>query len=453
MPSPGAPEPRLSRWAVAALAAAGVVLGVVLSQVIEARPALRTTSTLGAIDTVIVERKPFESALRTGGTVGAARSAMIRAPRMRGGRDRGGGGTLTIQSLAEPGSMVEKGELVAVFETRRTADMLDNYESALAQSRRRNASRKANMLASSESLRQAHRRAAAEAGKSQLDLRTAEVRSEIQAEILALVAKEREATSKQLEEEVRLSEIADAAETRSLDLDLQRDYLRFDRTKTDLDKMRIHSPVSGLVVAESTFKKDSFSQAAEGDQVHPGSYFLRIVDLSRMVVFADINQVDTQLVAIGSAVGVELDAYPGEVFEGRVASIGAVAVAGGSSGGGGKGMRGSKGGASADWVRKVPIEIEILSHDDRILPDLSASADIQLARRDDEMVVPRAAVGMSGGRAAVWVREGEAFVARPVEIGPLSDTEAVVLSGLTEGEIIAAQGLHDESMLVASKAD
>lgn len=116
-------------------------------------------------------------------------------------------------------------------------------------------------------------------------------------------------------------------------------------------------------------------------------------------------------------------------------------------------MRGSKGGASADWVRKVPIEIEILSHDDRILPDLSASADIQLARRDDEMVVPRAAVGMSGGRAAVWVREGEAFVARPVEIGPLSDTEAVVLSGLTEGEIIAAQGLHDESMLVASKAD
>lgn len=448
VPDLGEPDRKLSRLAVAGLAAAGIVAGLGIHRMLDARPSSPVSVAPRTVQTVPVERKRFENSLRTGGTVGATNFAMIRAPRMRGGRDRGGGGSLTIESLAEPGSIVEKGEIVAVFESKRTADMLDNYESNLAQARTRAASRKASLLISSETVRQSHRKAEADAAKADLDLGTAEVKSEIQAEILALLARQHAASARQLEEEVRLTGIADAAAARSMDLEVQQSQNRLDRTKSDLEKMRLRTPVSGLVVVETTFQRDKFAQAAAGDQVNPGSYFLRIVDLSNMAVFADVNQTDTQQVQIGAPVKIELDAYPGAVFDGRVTSIGAMAVSGGSSGGGGRGMRGSRGGSSGQWVRKVPIQIEILSRDDRIKPDLSASADIVVGEEEDALVVPRAAIGHSGGRDIVWVQDGKLFVERPVEIGLLSDTEATVRAGLSEGEVIAAQVVQDAAMLI-----
>ena len=443
-PTEGGPRRTLTRPAVAALVAVGVALGLIVSEAIDARPAAEASVAEAVIETVSVARKRFESTYRTGGTVGATSLAMIRAPRMRGGRDRGGGGSLTIQFLAEPGSIVQEGDVVAVFETRRTADMLDNYESQLAQTRRRSASRKANLLISAETLRQSHLKARADAQKAGLELRTAEVKSEIQAEILKLLAEQHGATARQLEQEVRFAKVADKAEVRSLEIDVQKDENRLGRTKSDLSKMEMRTPVSGLVVVETTFNRDSFAQAAAGDQVNPGAYFLRVVDLSKMAVFADVNQADTQSIRVGASVRVALDAYPGAVFEGRVASIGAMAVSGNSSGGGGRGMRGSRGGSSGQWVRKVPVQIDIVSDDDRIMPDLSASADIMVQVQDEAVVVPRSALGRSGNRTVVWVEEDEGFAVRPVEIGPLSDTEAVVLSGLAEGETIAVQKLADE---------
>lgn len=452
VPDLGEPDPKLSRLALAGLVVAGIVVGLGIHRILNARPTSSASVGPRTLQMVPVERKGFENTLRTGGTVGATNFAMIRAPRMRGGRDRGGGGSLTIESLAEPGSIVQQGDVVAVFESKRTADMLDNYESNLAQTQRRATSQKASLLISTETLRQSHRKAEAEAAKADLDLGTAEVKSEIQAEILGLLAQQNAASARQLEEEVRLTEISDAAAVRSMDIDVQQSRNRLERTKGDLEKMRLRTPVSGLVVVETTFQRDKFAQAAAGDQVNPGSYFLRIVDLSKMAVFADVNQADTQQIQIGAAVKIELDAYPGAVFDGRVVSIGAMAVAGGSSGGGGRGMRGSRGGSSGHWVRKVPIQIEILSRDDRIKPDLSASADIVLREEEDALVIPRAALGHSGGRDIVWVREGERFVERPVEVGLLSDTEATVRAGLSEGEMIAAQKVTDPAMLLDPEA-
>ena len=448
VPDPAREPPHLSGRASAGLAVAGVLAGLAVHQALSAPSASPAAPAQMAISTVAVERKNFEHTLRAGGTVGATNFAMIRAPRMRGGRDRGGGGSLTIQSLAEAGTIVREGEVVAEFESRRTADILDNYESQLAQARRRAASQKANLLISAGTLQQQHRTAEAEANKSELDLRTAEVKSEIQAEILALLAQQNAEAARQLTEEVSLAEIADQAAVRSLDLDVKRNETRLDRTKSDLEKMRLRTPVSGLVVVETTYQRDGFSQAAAGDQVNPGSYFLRIVDLSSMAVFADVNQADTQLVQLGADVKVELDAYPGIVFDGRVTSIGAMAVSGGSSGGGGRGMRGSRGGSSGQWIRTVPIQVEILSTDDRIRPDLSASADIMISRQQQALVIPRAALGDSGGQSVVWVSEGHGFAERRVEIGLVGDTEVTVLSGLREGEEIAAQRLAGGTGLI-----
>ena len=456
--------PPFSKGVVAALVAVGIALGLFTYQALQSQAGPSGRSGPVVVPTAVAESKRFEASLRAGGTLGATNFAVIRAPRMRGARDRGGGGggggaggagggsSLTIESLAEPGSIVQAGDVVAVFESKRTADMLDTYNSMLAQTRRRSASRISSLLIDAANVEQDHRKALADAGKSKLELRTAEVRSKIQAEILALQAQQDEASAEQLTEEVRLSRIANTAERRVYEIDIEKDERRLARTMQDMEKMRLRTPVSGLVVVETMFQRDGFSQASAGDTVNPGSTFLRIVDLSKMAVYADINQTDAQLVELGSPATIHLDAYPDAAFEGRVAAIGAVASAGQSAGGGGRGGRGgSRGGSSGQWVRQVPVQIEVLSQDERIKPDLSASADILLAAEDQALVVPRSALGEVGGEDTVWVQDGGKFVGRAVRVGQLSDTEATIRSGLSAGEVIAAQPVRDPDLLRAAR--
>ena len=443
-PEPGGTKPQLPRWALALLLVGGVVLGLGIYQSLKGGGAEQGGVEPTLIATVNAERTKFTKSIRIGGTVGASSFAMIRAPRMEGGRDRGGGSSLTIQTLAEPGSIVQAGDVVAEFESKRTQDTLDTYESTLAQTRSEVGTRKAEILIATETLRQDYRTTKAEAEKSALDYQTAEVRSAIQAEIFNLLAQEGRASTAQLEHEVRLQEEANAAEIRSLDITVEQDRKRMERTKTDLDKMRIRTPVGGLVVIETMFSRGNFQQAAPGDQIYAGSYFMRVVDLSSMGVYAQLNQADSQMIQLGLPVKVQLDAYPGVSFDAKVKSIGAMAVSGG--GGGRRGPPGSRG-SRAEWIKQVPVEIEILEQDKRIQPDLSASADIVVEEQSSVVVVPRAAIADAGGVPVVWVQQEDGFVEREIRLGSFSDTEAVVLSGLREGELIAAQPIAAEGTL------
>ncbi len=443
VPGRGGGKPGLPRWGLGLAVLGGLALGVGINA--SRQPAaIQETATTTSIPTVAAEVRDFRRSIRIGGTVGASNFAVIRAPRMRGSRDRGGGGGgLTIQSLAEPGSIVQAGDVVAAFESKRTEDQLDTFASTLAQTRSTAGTRKAEMLIATETLRQTYRTTRSEAEKAELDLLTAEVRSAIQAEIFDLLAQEGRASSTQLEDEVRLQEIADQAESKSLEITIQQDQKRLDRTLGDLEKMKIRTPVGGLVVIETMFTRGGFQQASAGDEVYGGAPFMRVVDLSNMAVYANLNQADSQMVKMGSPVIVKLDAYPDAEFRGRVRSLGAMAV----SGSGGSGRRGPPGsqGSRAEWLKQVPVEVEILQDDGRIQPDLSASADVLIEELADVLVIPRSSLAESDGASVVWVEQDGRLVQRDVEIGSMSDTEAVVLSGLNPGDLIARQPLAPET--------
>ncbi len=456
VPPPERQQGPLSRKATAALVVVGLMIDLGIYGALATSNTTAGPAAAALVRTVPVELKTFESTLRVGGTVGAVNFAVVRAPRMRGGRDRGGGGgggggsssSLTIATLAEAGSMVEAGEVVAEFESKRVIDILDTYRSMLAQTRRRTASRTASLISAAAVLEQRHKQALADADKAKLDLRSAEVRSRIQAEILALMVEQTDAAARQLTEELRLSRLADRAERRVAEIDVEREERRLDRSETDLEKMRMKTPVDGLVVIEPMFQRDGFSQASAGDTVNPGATFLRIVDLSDMALYADVNQADAQAIVLGAPASIRLDAYPDVAFEGRVSAVGAMASAGQSSGGGGGrgGRRGSSGGSGA-WVRQVSVKVQITSEDERIMPDLSASADLVLESRDSSIVIPRSALASVDGRQVVWVEEDGLFSEREVVVDRLSDIEAVVASGLREGELIAEQPVTDPERL------
>jgi hypothetical protein len=426
---PVPPAPKKTRWGVlGAVVAVVVLLGLGIwsfRQQIFQGPA----SPARFVRTAQVQRGSLDKTLRVGGTVMAKEYAAIRAPRITGPDSRG---PLTLMHLASAGSIVRGDDVVAEFERRQGQDHVDDVQSEVVQKQSDVEKRRAELMITEETLRQAVRTAKGEHDKAQLDLKTAEVRSSIEAELLKLAVVESEALWKQLEEELKLQQRANQAELNALQLEVTKEENHLGRHVRDIEQMTVTTPIPGLVVMETSFRNGQFSQVDTGDQVWPRTLFMQVVDISEMMVTAMANQVDVQAVRIGQTAKVRLDAYPDVVLEGEVASIGALA----STGGGG-GRRFSRGGRE-EWVRGVEIQIAIKDRDERVIPDLSASADILISEESEQLIIPRSAIRhRNDGTAVVEVRDGERFRPREVQLGEMNATHAVVLDGLSESEVIA----------------
>jgi multidrug efflux pump subunit AcrA (membrane-fusion protein) len=74
--------------------------------------------------------------------------------------------------------------------------------------------------------------------------------------------------------------------------------------------------------------------------------------------------------------------------------------------------------------------------DPRLLPDLSASLDLNLGSQRGVLVVSRQSLAFNSGRAYVWTQDSGSFEKREVKIAASNDLEAVIGSGLAEGDII-----------------
>jgi multidrug efflux pump subunit AcrA (membrane-fusion protein) len=198
------------------------------------------------------------------------------------------------------------------------------------------------------------------------------------------------------------------------------------RHQNDLEKMTVESSLNGLVVMETDIRNGQPTQTAEGDQISPGRLFMRVVDISNMIVNASVNQADVQSVRIGQKAQVRLDAYPDLLLEGHISGMGAIAGQGGDP------FRRS---GSGLYLKTVPVEITIDTRDERVLPDLSASADILLENIPAQVIIPRSALkGENAERHIVYVRGPQGFVPREVELGDYSDTHVIVTAGLEAGE-------------------
>ena len=424
------PTPRLV-WGLSLVLAAGVGIGTwaVRDQILTPAggPTLTTVPTAPAL----VRR--FQRNLRVSGTIAAQKFAAIRTPRMRGGSE--GRRQLTLIELADAGSIVEPNVVVGRFENRWLEDHIDDQRSSLTQAKSAVEKRRAEIMIEEETQQQELRVAKGEWEKAQLDLGTAEVRSEIEAEKLKLAVEETEVTFRHLEQEVKLQKTVHAAEIRSLELEAEKFALHVRRHMNDLERLNTRTPVGGLVVMESLYRGGGqFEQVQTGDQVSPGTFFMRVVDLSKMVVNGVVNQVDSQKVRIGQKAEIRLDAYPDLLLPGRVTAISAMAS---SSGGGSRWSRSNR----DAYVKLVGIEVSIDEPDKRVIPDLSASADILFDEQENALLIPDAAVLRREGKTFVYVREGEGFSEREVEIGQRGEVEAVVVSGLSEGEVVALQPL------------
>ena len=366
------------------------------------------------------------SASAGGGEEVAPSSGSMRGS--SGGRSSGGGGSsdfmLVLLNVAKPGSLVKKGEVIAEFDRQYQLLRLDDYRASVEQLEKNIRKLKAELEVSQEAQRQAVRVAKADLDKGLLDLKTAEVRSEIDKERLRLYEEEAQARYKKALDDVALYEVSERAQLRAAGIDLNQAQIELKRAEANVGRMIMKAPIDGIVVMQTIFRGGEFGQVQQGDQIYPGMFFMSIVDPRSMVLNANVNQVDSEMLRIGMKAQVKLDAYPDLQLPATVIGIGAMT---------------KSGGWRAAYVREIPVRLKLDGMEPRVIPDLTASADVVLASERQAALAPREAVFYENGleRPFMFLRAANGWVRRDVELGLHNHIMVSVRSGLRKGDVVA----------------
>ena len=387
-----------------------------------------------AIPTVAVSTGGLSRTVRVTGTIAAKNFAALLAPRIRGSRSDfnrggpggGGGGdfNLVLLKLEKPGVRVNLGDVVAQFDPQAQAQRYDDYQNSVFQLDDTIKKMRADLASTKEAHDQSVRSAKADWDNSLLDLKTIDVRSRIDAEKFKLSAQEAEAKYKQLVAESALVDESQRAAIRSSELNRDQSRIELHRAENNVKQLSIKAPMSGIVVMQSIFRNGEFGQVREGDQVFPGMPFMQIVDTSSMVLNATVNQVDAEKLRLGMKALVRLDAYPELRLTGKLEGVGAMS---------------KTSTFRASFVGEIPIRIKIDGADSRLIPDLTASAEVELETVNDTLLLPRTALFDEADGSYVFVRSPEGWTRKKVELGPASFTHASIRSGVQKGDVVALQ--------------
>jgi HlyD family secretion protein len=368
--------------------------------------------------TAVAARREFVRTVRVTGTVTAVRSTVISAPRLSGPNS----GSLVITRLIRGGAPVERGSLLVEFDRQqqlsnafdRRAEYLDLEE----QIRRKRAEQTAARAKDETELTQAEN----DASRARLETLKNEMLPSIEAEKNTQRLEEAEAKLAQLRATFQLKRRAAEADVKILEIRRDRAKSAMDHAERNADRMAIPSPLAGMAVLKAIWKGNQMAEVQEGEEVRGGVPIVEVVDPAGMQVRAQVNQADISYLRPGQTASIRLDAYPELVFDGRVEQISPLGVLS----------------TLNPKVRTFVALISIGGPHAKLMPDLTAAADVVIDRVPGMLVVPRDAVTGDGKSSFVHVRRGsgDGFDRREVAVAAQCDHEVAIKSGIEEGAVV-----------------
>jgi Cu(I)/Ag(I) efflux system membrane fusion protein len=200
---------------------------------------------------------------------------------------------------------------------------------------------------------------------------------------------------------------------------------RLERTGKPTKTLTIYSPMSGVVT-----RKD----VVMGHPIAAGETLYEITDLSKVWVLADAYESDLSRIRLGTAATFTLEAYPGEVFRGRVIFVDPILD---------------------PKTRTAKVRLEFLNPKGELKPEMFGEVTLRAPTREG-LRIPADAVIDSGTKKVVFVAIGEGkFQPREVRLGATSGETVEVVAGLQAGERVVTRAnflVDSESRLRASLA-
>ncbi|MCG3125880.1 MAG: hypothetical protein CHACPFDD_00707 [Phycisphaerae bacterium] len=218
------------------------------------------------------------------------------------------------------------------------------------------------------------------------------------------------------------------AALKAKDAEFQQQKNKLAKIEDQVAKTKITAPREGLVVYATSTRtgggRGGMTQPLEeGQSVRERQELIYLPSTSAMLAELMIHESSLEKVQADQPVRVTVDAMPDRLFEGRVRSIAPLPDAQSSF---------------MNPDRKVYATKVLLDGENpELRTGMSCRAEIIVDVLDDATYVPTQAVVRSAGRPLVYVRGGDAFVARPVEIGLDNSSMVHVISGVAPGEFVS----------------
>jgi multidrug efflux pump subunit AcrA (membrane-fusion protein) len=412
------PPRKPSHWKLWVVLSVLLVTGIWVAYQLLLKPAQVAAPAVVVLPTARASVGSIEKVVRLSGVTSSINYANIRALEPSG-PDRS---SLILLELAESGARVNKGDVLARIDGESAKAHIEDVHSTVVASLADVKKRRAEQQIDWENLIQDVQLAKAELDKWKLEAGASEIRTAIDRDIIKLAVEEAEAAYKEKQGELALQKTAHAAEIRILELTSERHKRHRDLHARDLEEYSVRAPMKGMAVRQAIFRGGEMSLVQTGDQLHPGRLFMKVMDTREMQVEAEINQAESEMFRIGQVARIGLDAFEGASYVGRIHSIGARAKATGFQN---------------DYIRKIPVRIRIENVDERLLPDLSAYADIVVNSADNAVLISRGAIFRDNGQDVVFVKDGNRFEKRAVKTGLSNHLQVAILSGLEAGEEVA----------------
>lgn len=226
------------------------------------------------------------------------------------------------------------------------------------------------------------------------------------------------------------------------ELDYQR-YKKLFETKDvsefDLENMRLKRDVSkaNFMAAEAGYNaaKKQFDDTAVkapfdgfiskkfidiGDMIGMGAPVGKIIDIELVKIKVEIAEIDVPKVKIGQIVKINLDAYPGEEFKGKVTAIS----------------------PEADEVTKTfPVEIKLRNTEDyRIKPGMIAKGTIIFDVTQNTYLLPQDLVYEKEGKHFIFVDNRNIALQKAVKTGREYKNMVEIIEGVTGSEKVITTG-------------
>jgi hypothetical protein len=419
VPAPEEPKGKTS-WLIWGSLVVLLVASIAAWQWYSAQQEAEKLAAIPAVRTAKARVAPLHQTVRITGVTTARNFANITVPKLTGPE---GNRPMTILKMAASGTMVKKGQIVLEIDGQSLQDHVDDVNATVMQAQGDILKRKAEQALDIENLNQNIRVAKSELDKVRLDAKTKELRTALDQEVLQLSVEEADAKYQQLLKDMDFKKQSQAAEMRILQYTMERHMRHRDRHKADLKKFVVSAAMDGLAVVQPVFRGSENDTIKVGDVVAPGQVALKIVDPKSMQVEGNINQTEVSQFRIGETAKITVDAFPGMSLKGRLYSVGALAV---------------MGGRQQSFIRTIPVRVAIEGFDPKLIPDLSAAAEVLTGTGDDKAVlIPRGAIVEQDGKTYVFAKQGVNFVKREVKTGDMNDTQIVIQSGVSAGEEVA----------------
>lgn len=223
------------------------------------------------------------------------------------------------------------------------------------------------------------------------------------------------------------------------------------KAERNLSYATITSPIDGVVIDRAV---------EEGQTVAAGfetpTLFTIAADLTQMQVVADVDEADIGGVEEGQRVSFTVDAYPNDVFEGRITQIRL----------GSTDSSTSSSSSTSESVVTYEVVISAQNPELKLKPRLTANVTIYTLDKKGVLSVPNKALRFvpevplispddiikdCEGKFKVWTKEGNVFTAHAVETGITNGINTEILGGIQPGTEIITEAVFDATPAAAAE--